>query len=161
MDLSQRLPFYIKRPQVHVAVQKGIVFELKYRSAVMGGQHSNSGGGIDARRNFIQNALSLLRTTRGKNIIVSEISRGDSFGGSNIFRTPGLDYLGDIVAGDQILGTASPKPVVCYYLSPSDFKLIPDYEIRTLSTNMQYKVLPFMQIGCRKFKVSTAEITTY
>ena len=35
-----------------------------------------------------------------KNIIVSEISRGDSFGGSNVFHCPGLDYLGDIVAGD-------------------------------------------------------------
>ena len=35
-----------------------------------------------------------------KNILVSEISRGDSFGGSNVFHTPGLDYLGDIVAGD-------------------------------------------------------------
>lgn len=35
-----------------------------------------------------------------KNAIVSEISRGDSFGGSNIFNCPGLDYLGDIVAGD-------------------------------------------------------------
>ena len=92
---------------------------------------------------------------------MSEISRGDSFGGSNIFNTPGLDYLGDIIAGDQILENTKSRPVKCYYLSPSNFRYIPDYEIRILKHNMQYKILPFMQIGCRKFKVSQGEITTY
>ena len=68
-----------------------------------------------------------------KNIIVSEISRGDSFGGSNVFHCPGLDYLGDIVAGDQLLDSSDHKPVVCYYLSPSDFNYIPHYEIKLLT----------------------------
>ena len=93
---------------------------------------------------------------------MSEISRGDSFGGSTIFHRPGLDYLGDIIAGDQILDLGTtPKPVTCYYLAPSDFLYIPDYEIRQLGNNLQYRILPFMQIGCRKFKVQTAQITTY
>ena len=53
-----------------------------YRDREMGGQESQIGD------------------KRNKHIIVSEISRGDSFGGSLIFNCPGLDYLGDIVAGD-------------------------------------------------------------
>ena len=94
--------------------------------------------------------------------MITEISRGDSFGGTAIFNTPGLDYLGDIIAGDQVLDLGTkPKPVTCYYLAPSDFNYIPDYEIKILKKNMQYTILPFMQIGCRKFQVNPEDITTY
>ncbi|KAI9141205.1 RNase P subunit p30, partial [Paraphysoderma sedebokerense] len=62
LDLSERLPFYIKRNLVGVAIERGIVFEICYSKAIRD---------PSARRNLISNAANLIRVTKGKNIILS------------------------------------------------------------------------------------------
>ncbi|KAF9954583.1 Ribonuclease P protein subunit p30 [Mortierella alpina] len=62
LDMSARLPFYLKHSTVGMAVERGIYFELCYGAAIRD---------ADARRNLISNAQSLIRVTRGKNIILS------------------------------------------------------------------------------------------
>ncbi|KAG0331250.1 Ribonuclease P protein subunit p30 [Podila humilis] len=60
--MSARLPFYLKHSTVGLAVERGIYFELCYSAAIRD---------ATARRNLISNAQSLIRVTRGKNIILS------------------------------------------------------------------------------------------
>ncbi|KAI8601667.1 RNase P subunit p30-domain-containing protein [Dissophora ornata] len=62
LDMSARLPFYLKHSTVGLAVERGIYFELCYGAAIRD---------ATARRNLISNAQSLIRVTRGKNIILS------------------------------------------------------------------------------------------
>ncbi|KAG0368339.1 RNase P subunit p30-domain-containing protein [Gamsiella multidivaricata] len=62
LDMSARLPFYLKHSTVGLAVERGIYFELCYSAAIRD---------TNARRNLISNAQSLIRVTRGKNIILS------------------------------------------------------------------------------------------
>ncbi|KAH7056827.1 ribonuclease P/MRP protein subunit RPP1 [Linnemannia elongata] len=62
LDMSARLPFYLKHSTVGLAVERGIYFELCYGAAIRD---------ATARRNLISNAQSLIRVTRGKNIIIS------------------------------------------------------------------------------------------
>ncbi|GJJ74653.1 ribonuclease P/MRP protein subunit RPP1 [Entomortierella parvispora] len=62
LDLSARLPFNLKLPTVGLAVERGIYFELCYGAAIRD---------ATARRNLISNAASLIRATRGKNIILT------------------------------------------------------------------------------------------
>ncbi|KAF9171817.1 hypothetical protein BGX21_001108 [Mortierella sp. AD011] len=62
LDMSARLPFYLKHSTVGLAVERGIYFELCYGAAIRD---------ANARRNLISNAQSLIRVTRGKNIILS------------------------------------------------------------------------------------------
>ncbi|KAF9337352.1 hypothetical protein BG006_005159 [Podila minutissima] len=62
LDMAARLPFYLKHSTVGLAVERGIYFELCYSAAIRD---------ATARRNLISNAQSLIRVTRGKNIILS------------------------------------------------------------------------------------------
>ncbi|KAF9405472.1 hypothetical protein BGZ94_003526 [Podila epigama] len=62
LDMSARLPFYMKHSTVGLAVERGIYFEVCYGAAIRD---------ATARRNLISNAQSLIRVTRGKNIILS------------------------------------------------------------------------------------------
>ncbi|KAF9436862.1 Ribonuclease P protein subunit p30 [Entomortierella beljakovae] len=62
LDMSARLPFYLKHSTVGQAVERGIYFELCYSGAIRD---------ATARRNLISNAQSLIRVTRGKNIILT------------------------------------------------------------------------------------------
>lgn len=62
LDMSARLPFNLKHSTVGLAVERGIYFELCYGAAIRD---------ANARRNLISNAHSLIRVTRGKNIIIS------------------------------------------------------------------------------------------
>ncbi|KAF9191022.1 hypothetical protein BGZ51_007855 [Haplosporangium sp. Z 767] len=62
LDMSARLPFYLKHSTVGLAVERGIYFELCYSAAIRD---------ANARRNLISNAHSLIRVTRGRNIILS------------------------------------------------------------------------------------------
>lgn len=73
--MTQRLPFFIKQTTVSLAVQRGIHFELVYNCALKGTwfiewdclipKDSNT------RRNFISNAMQVVRALRGKNLIIS------------------------------------------------------------------------------------------
>ncbi|KAF9969007.1 hypothetical protein BGZ73_008846, partial [Actinomortierella ambigua] len=62
LDMSTRLPFYLKHSTVGMAIERGIYFELGYSAAIRD---------ASARRNLISNAQSLIRVTRGKNIILT------------------------------------------------------------------------------------------
>lgn len=93
--MSARLPFYLKHSTVGLAVERGIYFELCYSAAIRGKEPHDKVFGANAvslerkvlilalclfhvgiidataRRNLISNAQSLIRVTRGKNIILS------------------------------------------------------------------------------------------
>ena len=62
LDLSSKLPFYIKTSTVSLAISKGIYFEISYSKSI----HD-----LNARKNLVLNARNLIRATRGKNLIIS------------------------------------------------------------------------------------------
>ncbi|KAF7595810.1 hypothetical protein BBP40_004622 [Aspergillus hancockii] len=68
LDLSVRLPFHFKFKMLSAAIQRGIRLEICYGPGV-------TGSGTDARRNLIGNAMSLIRATRGRGIIISSEAR--------------------------------------------------------------------------------------
>ncbi|KAH0623601.1 hypothetical protein JD844_006526, partial [Phrynosoma platyrhinos] len=62
INVTEKLPFYIKRPSVNVAIDRGIYFELLYVPAIKDST---------MRRYTVSNALSLMQICRGKNIVLS------------------------------------------------------------------------------------------
>ena len=68
LDLSVRLPFHFKFKMLSAAISRGVRLEICYGPGV-------TGSGLDARRNLIGNAMSLIRATRGRGIIVSSDAR--------------------------------------------------------------------------------------
>lgn len=62
LRFASKQQFYLKRPQLHVAAEKGIMFEISYASALVDA-HS--------RRFLIGNAVSVSRVTMGKQTILS------------------------------------------------------------------------------------------
>lgn len=62
LDFKNRLPFYLRHPQVNKAIERGIVFEIVYSPAIRD---------TSQRRYTISNALDLVRVSRGRNIIIS------------------------------------------------------------------------------------------
>eukprot|EP01135_Chromosphaera_perkinsii_P008011 Nk52_evm83s1073 gene=Nk52_evmTU83s1073 len=61
-DFSRRIPFYFKMPPVGLAIERGLYFEITYSASIRDSS---------ARRNLFHNAASLLRATKGKNVIIS------------------------------------------------------------------------------------------
>uniref|UniRef100_A0A670HPE5 Ribonuclease P/MRP subunit p30 n=1 Tax=Podarcis muralis TaxID=64176 RepID=A0A670HPE5_PODMU len=57
INVTEKLPFYIKRPSVNVAIDRGIYFELIYVPAIKDST---------MRRYTVSNALSLMQICRGK-----------------------------------------------------------------------------------------------
>ncbi|KAJ5766355.1 uncharacterized protein N7511_003971 [Penicillium nucicola] len=68
VDLSVRLPYHFKFKMLSAAISRGVRIEICYGPGI-------TGSGIDARRNLIGNATSLIRATRGRGIIVSSEAR--------------------------------------------------------------------------------------
>lgn len=68
LDLSVRLPYHFKFKMLSAAASRGVRLEICYGPGV-------TGSGLDARRNLIGNAMSLIRATRGRGIIVSSEAR--------------------------------------------------------------------------------------
>lgn len=62
LDMTSRLPFYIKHPQVKLAIERGMSFEIAYSPAIRDDF---------LRKNVIANALELVRVCKGKNVVVS------------------------------------------------------------------------------------------
>lgn len=62
LNMTERLPFYLKRPLVNAAIERGIHFEILYSPAVRDSTY---------RQNTICNALQLYTASKGKNIIIS------------------------------------------------------------------------------------------
>jgi ribonuclease P/MRP protein subunit RPP1 len=65
-DYSVKLPFFLKPKPVGVAIANGIFFEITFSSALRDPA---------SRRFLFHNALSLVRVTRGKNIIISSAAQ--------------------------------------------------------------------------------------
>ena len=68
LDLTQRFPFHFKPKPLMTAVNRGVQFEICYAQATMEDAR--------ARRNFISNCLGILRTTKGRGLIVSSEAKG-------------------------------------------------------------------------------------
>jgi RNase P/RNase MRP subunit p30 len=62
IECHTKLSYYIKRPQVHMAIERGILFEVQYSHALMD---------TSARKYFIYTTLSILRMTNGKNMCIT------------------------------------------------------------------------------------------
>ncbi|KAI4864875.1 PHP domain-like protein [Hypoxylon rubiginosum] len=65
LDLTVRLPFYLRPKPCMAAVKRGLRFEICYGRAV------GAGADARARANFAGNVAQLVRATRGRGIVVS------------------------------------------------------------------------------------------
>ncbi len=63
VDCAQRFSFYIQKTWVKLAMQRGMQFEISYGPSFEQGPV--------ARKQFLCNVLSLIKLTKGKNIILS------------------------------------------------------------------------------------------
>ncbi|CAG8956842.1 hypothetical protein HYFRA_00012297 [Hymenoscyphus fraxineus] len=63
LDLTQRFGFHFKPKPLMTAVNRGVRFEINYAQAVQGDG--------PARRNFISNAMAIIRGTKGRGIVIS------------------------------------------------------------------------------------------
>lgn len=62
LDMTRRLPFYLKFPTVHAAIERGVHFEIMYSTALRS---------TSERTQLMSIALDLVVFTKGKNIIMS------------------------------------------------------------------------------------------
>ena len=62
LDMTERLPFYLKFPTVNAAIERGIRFGIVYSSAIRDSSQ---------RKNLISTALDLVVFAKGRNIIIS------------------------------------------------------------------------------------------
>eukprot|EP00050_Salpingoeca_kvevrii_P014103 m.32657 g.32657 ORF g.32657 m.32657 type:complete len:282 (-) comp5559_c0_seq1:122-967(-) len=62
LDMSIRLPFYIKAGPIRQALDRGVFFEMTYGASI---------ADSIARRNLITNSQSLVRIIKGRNLIIS------------------------------------------------------------------------------------------
>ncbi|XP_067408922.1 ribonuclease P protein subunit p30 isoform X1 [Emydura macquarii macquarii] len=62
INVTEKLPFYFRRPPVNMAIERGIYFELLYTPAIKDST---------MRRYTISNALSLMQISKGKNTVIS------------------------------------------------------------------------------------------
>ncbi|KAI0881515.1 PHP domain-like protein [Annulohypoxylon maeteangense] len=70
LDLTTRLPFYLRPKPCMAAVNRGLRFEICYSRALA------SGADARARANFIGNVAQLVRATRGRGLVVSSEAVG-------------------------------------------------------------------------------------
>ncbi|KAI1090355.1 PHP domain-like protein [Rostrohypoxylon terebratum] len=73
LDMTQRLPFYLRPKPCMAAVHRGLRFEICYGRALAPGADAR------ARANFIGNVAQLVRATRGRGLLVSS-EAGDALG---------------------------------------------------------------------------------
>ena len=79
LNLSQRLPFYLKHKTVCSGVDRGVHFEISYATLIGGpAGYTNNGSemvlsttALAARKNFFSNALQLIRASRSRGLVVS------------------------------------------------------------------------------------------
>lgn len=63
LDITSKLSFYLKLPQVKQAIERGFHFEIAYSPAIR--------SATTQRKNLISNALEISRVSNGKNVIFS------------------------------------------------------------------------------------------
>lgn len=64
LKMTEKLPFYLRKPLVNLAIKRGIYFELLYGDLVLAKDSST-------RRDLLANWQALISVTKGKNVIVS------------------------------------------------------------------------------------------
>ncbi|KAI1384116.1 PHP domain-like protein [Hypoxylon trugodes] len=69
LDLSTRLPFYLRPKPCMAAIARGLRFEICYGSVL-------GGGDARARANLAGNVAQLVRATRGRGLVVSSEAAG-------------------------------------------------------------------------------------
>ncbi|KAI9004126.1 RNase P subunit p30-domain-containing protein, partial [Gaertneriomyces semiglobifer] len=62
LEMSARLPFFLKHSTINAAIQRGVYFEICYSAAIRD---------VTARKHLISNAAALVRVTKGKNILIT------------------------------------------------------------------------------------------
>ncbi|XP_045897328.1 ribonuclease P protein subunit p30 [Micropterus dolomieu] len=62
VSVTEKLPFFFKRAPVNGAIDRGVAFEVSYSAAIRD---------ATMRRYTIANAVSLMETCKGKNVILS------------------------------------------------------------------------------------------
>lgn len=67
-DVTNRLPFQLKRPWIATAMKRGLYFEITYTPCL---------GDTAGRRYFFSNASNLVRFTNGKNLVFSSSATRD------------------------------------------------------------------------------------
>ncbi|EDO42157.1 predicted protein [Nematostella vectensis] len=67
LDLTARLPFYLKMPQVRQAIDRGVSFEITYGPMIRDNTQ---------RRYVISNAADIIRATKGRGVIMSSGADG-------------------------------------------------------------------------------------
>ncbi|XP_044924592.1 ribonuclease P protein subunit p30 isoform X4 [Mustela putorius furo] len=70
ITVTEKLPFYFKRPPINVAIDRGVGFELIYSPAIKDST---------MRRYTISNALNLMQVCKGKNVILSSAAERNAF----------------------------------------------------------------------------------
>jgi len=85
-DLTEKLPYKLKRGQVTEAIKKGIMFELSYSQAIED---------MSIRRMVFSNAITIMNATKFKNIIITSkcadnFHHRSPFDVMNIFRVLGM-----------------------------------------------------------------------
>jgi ribonuclease P/MRP protein subunit RPP1 len=63
LDMTQKYQFYFKPKPLMAAVTRGVRIEINYAQATLGDSA--------ARRNFISNAMAIIRATRGRGLVIS------------------------------------------------------------------------------------------
>jgi ribonuclease P/MRP protein subunit RPP1 len=89
LDVSKRLPFYLRHRTVGAAIERGIKFEIAYGSSTTS---------ADGRRHVITNAAALVRATRSRGIIITSEARSPyccrgPYDVTNLATIWGLDHM--------------------------------------------------------------------
>uniref|UniRef100_A0A1A7XEG8 Ribonuclease P protein subunit p30 n=1 Tax=Iconisemion striatum TaxID=60296 RepID=A0A1A7XEG8_9TELE len=66
IPVTEKLPFFFKRAPVNAAIERGVVFEISYAAAIRDST---------MRRYTIANAMCLMESCKGKNVILSSSAR--------------------------------------------------------------------------------------
>lgn len=64
LDFGKKIPFFFQKSFVKLALQRGAIFEINYGSGMLENSEQE-------RRWFLQNAMALIKITKGKGIILS------------------------------------------------------------------------------------------
>ncbi|RLV94349.1 Ribonuclease P/MRP protein subunit RPP1 [Spathaspora sp. JA1] len=98
LNLSTRLPFFLKHKIIGMAIEKGIKFEICYNWLISGsiGYDGNHANLQLIKKNFFNNVLQLIRASRSRGLVVSSgASQPLQLRNSNdiliILKTLGLD----------------------------------------------------------------------
>ncbi|CCG22551.1 Rpp1 protein [Candida orthopsilosis Co 90-125] len=109
LNLSNKLPFFLKFKAIGTGVSKGIKFEINYSQLVTGSSGFSSDVSVNLiKKNWFNNVLQLIRSSRSRGIVVSSGAQ-----------TPlQLRNSNDILILLKTLGLNSSKAKSCITINP-------------------------------------------